>query len=165
MSRCAPVRTNSGCGGLYWPRYAVIADPSVVVSSNHRRQAGLRALWRREVVEHEALARALDYPVPSARETLATWWSYLSMGKPTATLAAPAEPVAYHRDSWWLRRRTRRCSATRRHHVAPRNLVEATKTLTIAISSYQRREASFGSSRRWTTKLGPPRRTGKGSTS
>ncbi len=56
--------------------YAVIADPAVVVSSNHRRQAGFKALWKREVAEHEALAQALDYPVPSARETLATWWSF-----------------------------------------------------------------------------------------
>jgi len=56
--------------------YAVIADPAVSVSSIHRRQAGLKALWRREVAEHEALARALDYPVPSARETLASWWSF-----------------------------------------------------------------------------------------
>jgi rhamnosyltransferase len=60
--------------------YAVIADPSVVVGSKHRRQAGARALWRREVAEHEALARALDYPVPSARETLATWWSFFPHG-------------------------------------------------------------------------------------
>lgn len=55
--------------------YSVVADPSVVVSSDHRRQAGFWALWRREVAEHEALARALDYPVPTARETLAMWWS------------------------------------------------------------------------------------------
>jgi hypothetical protein len=60
--------------------YAVIADPSVVVGSKHRRQAGVRALWRREVAEHEALARALDYPVPSARETLTAWWSFFPWG-------------------------------------------------------------------------------------
>jgi rhamnosyltransferase len=65
--------------------YVVIADPAVIVSSNHRRQAGLRALWRREVSEHEALAQALDYSVPSARETLATWWSFFPWASQRAT--------------------------------------------------------------------------------
>lgn len=52
----------------------VVADPALVVVSNHRRAAGARALWRREVAEHRAVARLLDFPVRTRRQVLAEWW-------------------------------------------------------------------------------------------
>jgi rhamnosyltransferase len=53
----------------------VVIDPAVNVPSAHRRQAGIRALWRREVIEHEAIASSLDQPVPGLPAVLGEWWS------------------------------------------------------------------------------------------
>jgi rhamnosyltransferase len=54
--------------------WTVIADPSLLVSSEHRRSAGLRALWKREFLEHATVVELLDYPVPTVVDTVRSWW-------------------------------------------------------------------------------------------
>ena len=62
--------------------WAVVVDPSLHVPTSHRRDAGVRALWRREVREHEAVARALDFPVANAAGAVRTWWTELPGSSP-----------------------------------------------------------------------------------
>lgn len=54
--------------------WTVLLDPRLVVSSEHRRAAGLRALWRRELAEHRTVAAALDFPVRPTSEVCREWW-------------------------------------------------------------------------------------------
>ena len=54
--------------------WKVVLDPRVVVSSEHRRAAGIRSLWRREVAEHAAVAAALDFPLRTRGALFWEWW-------------------------------------------------------------------------------------------
>lgn len=54
--------------------WTVVADPRLVVASDHRRAAGLRSLWAREVAEHAAIAAMLDFPIPSTAQVATAWW-------------------------------------------------------------------------------------------
>lgn len=55
--------------------WTVLVDPRLVVPSDHRRKAGLRALWRREYAEHRSVAASLAFPVRPSAAVLGEWWS------------------------------------------------------------------------------------------
>jgi rhamnosyltransferase len=55
--------------------FCVVADPKLFVASQHRRQAGVRALYKRVYREHLVLAELLDYERAGPRKMLAKWWS------------------------------------------------------------------------------------------
>ena len=53
----------------------VVADPRLVVDSRHRRQAGLRTLYKRVHREHAVLAELLGYPRLTLPGLFGRWWS------------------------------------------------------------------------------------------
>lgn len=55
--------------------WAVVADPRLHVDAEHRRKAGLVALYRRVRAEHQALAELVGYPVPGLAELMRDWVS------------------------------------------------------------------------------------------
>ena len=55
--------------------FSFYADPRLVVGSSHRRDAGLRALYKRVHREHLVLARMLGYPRLTIPGLLTKWWS------------------------------------------------------------------------------------------
>lgn len=58
----------------------VVADPRLVVSTKHRRQAGLPALYKRVHRERLVLAELLDYPPLNAPTLARRWWSEFPEG-------------------------------------------------------------------------------------
>ena len=58
----------------------VVVDPRLCVASRHRRQAGVRALYKRVYREHLVLAEFLDYERPGVGKMLAKWWSDFPYG-------------------------------------------------------------------------------------
>ena len=52
-----------------------VADPDLVVATPHRRQAGVRALWKREYLEHKVIGSILEYDTPTLAQTVHSWWS------------------------------------------------------------------------------------------
>jgi rhamnosyltransferase len=52
-----------------------VADPDLVVATPHRRQAGVRALWKREYLEHRVITSILQYDNPTFGHFARSWWS------------------------------------------------------------------------------------------
>jgi rhamnosyltransferase len=57
--------------------YVIAIDPALAVSGDHRRAAGLRALFGRCRREARELALHAELPPFGARDTVAAWWSDL----------------------------------------------------------------------------------------
>jgi rhamnosyltransferase len=57
--------------------YVIVVDPALAVSGEHRRRAGLRALFDRCRREARELALYTDVPPFGARAAVGTWWSDL----------------------------------------------------------------------------------------
>ena len=55
--------------------WAVVADPRLHVDAEHRRRAGVVALYHRVRAEHQALAELVRYPVPGVAELVREWVS------------------------------------------------------------------------------------------
>jgi hypothetical protein len=53
----------------------MIADPRLAVVDSHRRDEGLRKLWRRVYLERATLSALFDLPLPSAPDLVQQWWS------------------------------------------------------------------------------------------
>jgi rhamnosyltransferase len=60
--------------------WAFVADPALWVSVGHRRDAGLRALYRRTRKEADALARISGRDDFDVRAALRAWWSDMPAG-------------------------------------------------------------------------------------
>jgi rhamnosyltransferase len=72
--------------------YVVTFDPALCVPSTHRREAGVRALWRRSYVEARALAQLGHAPVSGLPETMRNWsndFSYPSRWPRAARFFSP----------------------------------------------------------------------------
>ena len=55
--------------------FSLYADPRLVVDSSHRREAGLRSLYKRVHREHFVLAGMLGYPRLTVPGLVQKWWS------------------------------------------------------------------------------------------
>jgi rhamnosyltransferase len=55
--------------------FSIYADPRLVVDSSHRRDAGLRSLYRRVYRERLVLSEMLGYPRLTVAGLLGKWWS------------------------------------------------------------------------------------------
>ena len=55
--------------------WRVTFDPALTIPSHHRRQAGLKALWRRTFLEYEALAALGQRPAGGFRDCFVRWWT------------------------------------------------------------------------------------------
>jgi rhamnosyltransferase len=55
--------------------FTLYADPRLVVDSSHRREAGLRALYKRVHREHLVMAGMLGYPRLTVQDLVRKWWS------------------------------------------------------------------------------------------
>ncbi|HET6873842.1 MAG TPA: glycosyltransferase family A protein [Acidimicrobiales bacterium] len=52
-----------------------VADPDLAVATPHRREEGVRALWRREYLEHRVITSILQYDNPTFGQLARSWWS------------------------------------------------------------------------------------------
>ena len=64
---------------------SLYADPRLVVASSHRREAGLRALYKRVHREHLVLSGMLGYPRLTVPGLMRKWWSDFPDDSPRPT--------------------------------------------------------------------------------
>jgi rhamnosyltransferase len=83
----------------------IVFDPALVISTAHRKQQGVRALYERVRRETEAIAAFRPYTPPTLPETLGAWWSDIPPG---------ASPLRQRLSPWRLATLAARYSAGRR---------------------------------------------------
>ena len=110
--------------------FSLYADPRLVVDSSHRRDAGLRSLYKRVHREHLVMAEMLDYPPLTVPGLLRKWWSEFPDGSSRPNWQRRLSPLrAAELTGWYTgdlagtRRRRQRLNASRRALAqwAPRN--------------------------------------------
>ena len=73
--------------------YVVVFDPELTVSSEHRRRAGLRALYSRTYREASALRSMIDFPTWSLADATRIWWSHFPYESPRPTWVRRFSPM------------------------------------------------------------------------
>jgi glycosyltransferase involved in cell wall biosynthesis len=82
----------------------IVFDPALVISTEHRKQQGVRALYERVRRETEAIAAFRAYTPPTLSETVGAWWSEIPPG---------ASPLRQRLSPWRLATLAARYSAGR----------------------------------------------------